>query len=262
MIKPSSDENVSLAVINGNYDILDTEVASRVKKTDVVNNVTSTGTNVPLSANMGKKLQDEKVAISSIVNNLTSTATDAPLSAAQGKALSDTIATLSTLIDRFIKSDVYPTDNTDLNNIKENGFRCINSTAPHNPIAQVGYLLTVRYNVARVFQIFLNYNYTGMRSWDGSTWSAWQKLVTADDIISETISFTTNQDANPAITVTVTKSGYTPIMANVEFTGNNHAFVYYCQIKNDTQVFLQFHGDENQTIGPLTGILRVVYKRN
>ena len=91
--KPSSDENYSIAVFNGNSDTIDTEMALRVKTADIVNNLTTTVTNKPLSAAQGKALNDAKVNISDIQNNLTSTATTKPLSAAQGKALSDTIAT-------------------------------------------------------------------------------------------------------------------------------------------------------------------------
>lgn len=89
--KPSSDENYSIAVFNGNSDTIDTEMALRVKTADIVNNLTTTVTNKPLSAAQGKALNDAKVNISDIQNNLTSTATNKPLSAAQGKALSDTI---------------------------------------------------------------------------------------------------------------------------------------------------------------------------
>ncbi len=93
--KPSSDEHYSVSVFNGNSDTLDTEMALRVKTADIINNLTSTATNKPLSAAQGKVLSDGKVNVSDIQNNLTSTATNKPLSAAQGKALSDTIATVS-----------------------------------------------------------------------------------------------------------------------------------------------------------------------
>ncbi len=93
LTKPSSDENYSVAVWNGNSDTIDTEMALRVKTSDIQNSLTSTATNKPLSAAQGKALNDSKVNISDIQNNLTSTATNKPLSAAQGKALSDTIAT-------------------------------------------------------------------------------------------------------------------------------------------------------------------------
>lgn len=56
---------------------------------DIRNTLTSTETNKALSAAMGKKLQDEKLAKSDVVNNLTTTDTSKALSAAQGKALND-----------------------------------------------------------------------------------------------------------------------------------------------------------------------------
>lgn len=91
LTKPSSDENYSVSVWNGNSDTLDTEIALRVKTSDIQNSLTSTATNKPLSAAQGKALNDAKVNVSDIQNNLTSTATNKPLSAAQGKSLSDTI---------------------------------------------------------------------------------------------------------------------------------------------------------------------------
>lgn len=56
---------------------------------DIRNTLTSTETNKALSAAMGKKLQDEKLAKTDVVNNLTTTDPSKALSAAQGKALSD-----------------------------------------------------------------------------------------------------------------------------------------------------------------------------
>ena len=65
-----------------------------VAKDEIVNNLTSSETNKPLSAAMGKKLQDEKLAKSDVVNNLTTTDASKALSAAQGKALNDRISGL------------------------------------------------------------------------------------------------------------------------------------------------------------------------
>lgn len=62
---------------------------SYIGRDEIVNNLTSTNTDNPLSAAMGKKLQDEKLAKTDVVNNLTTTDTTKALSAAQGKALSD-----------------------------------------------------------------------------------------------------------------------------------------------------------------------------
>ena len=55
----------------------------------VNNTLTSTSTSDALSAAMGKKLQDEKLAKTDVVNNLITTDTSKALSAAQGKVLND-----------------------------------------------------------------------------------------------------------------------------------------------------------------------------
>lgn len=56
---------------------------------DVVNSLNMDSPSSVLSAAMGKKLQDEKLAKTDVVNNLTTTDTSKALSAAQGKALND-----------------------------------------------------------------------------------------------------------------------------------------------------------------------------
>lgn len=55
----------------------------------VNNTLTSTSTSEALSAAMGKKLQDEKLAKTDVVNNLSTPDTSKALSAAQGKVLND-----------------------------------------------------------------------------------------------------------------------------------------------------------------------------
>lgn len=55
----------------------------------VNNTLTSTSTSEALSAAMGKKLQDEKLAKGDVANNLTTTDPSKALSAAQGKVLND-----------------------------------------------------------------------------------------------------------------------------------------------------------------------------
>lgn len=62
---------------------------SLVRVADVNNTLTNSSTDKPLSAAMGKKLQDEKLAKTDVVNNLTTTDTSKALSAAQGKELND-----------------------------------------------------------------------------------------------------------------------------------------------------------------------------
>lgn len=71
------------------YVVEAVEDSSLLREADVANSLTLTSTTTPLSAAMGKKLQDEKLAKSDVVNNLTTTDTSKALSAAQGKALSD-----------------------------------------------------------------------------------------------------------------------------------------------------------------------------
>lgn len=63
----------------------------------VNNTLTSTSASEALSASMGKKLQDEKLAKTDVVNNLTTTDISKALSAAQGKALNDKISALGSV---------------------------------------------------------------------------------------------------------------------------------------------------------------------
>lgn len=71
------------------YVVEAVEDSSLLREADVANSLTLTSTTTPLSAAMGKKLQDEKLAKEDVVNNLTTTDTSKALSAAQGKALND-----------------------------------------------------------------------------------------------------------------------------------------------------------------------------
>lgn len=76
------------------YVVEAVEDSSLLREADVANSLTLTSTTTPLSAAMGKKLQDEKLAKSDVVNNLTTTDASKALSAAQGKALNDRISGL------------------------------------------------------------------------------------------------------------------------------------------------------------------------
>lgn len=71
------------------YVVEAVEDSSLLREADVANSLTLTSTTTPLSAAMGKKLNDEKLAKTDVVNNLTTTDTSKALSAAQGKALND-----------------------------------------------------------------------------------------------------------------------------------------------------------------------------
>lgn len=76
------------------YVVEAVENSSLLREADVANSLTLTSTTAPLSAAMGKKLQDEKLEKTSVVNNLTTTDTSKALSAAQGKVLNDRISGL------------------------------------------------------------------------------------------------------------------------------------------------------------------------
>lgn len=71
------------------YVVEAVEDSSLLREADVANSLTLTSTTTPLSAAMGKKLNDEKLAKTDVVDNLYTTDTSKALSAAQGKVLND-----------------------------------------------------------------------------------------------------------------------------------------------------------------------------
>ena len=73
----------------GGYSISEIGKFNPIPEGSIINVLTSDSSSKPLSAAMGKKLQDEKLAKADVVNNLTTTDTSKALSAAQGKALND-----------------------------------------------------------------------------------------------------------------------------------------------------------------------------
>ena len=76
-------------------DGLKFDIGEYTKISDIVDNVTSTNTNKPLSANQGKVLKgliDGALTPNDVKDNLTSTDTNKPLSANQGKLLDEKIS--------------------------------------------------------------------------------------------------------------------------------------------------------------------------
>lgn len=73
----------------GGYSISEIGKFNLISEESIINVLTSTSSNKPLSAVMGKKLQDEKLAKEDVVDNLTTDEASKALSAAQGKALND-----------------------------------------------------------------------------------------------------------------------------------------------------------------------------
>lgn len=96
----SKDLNIMFAALTYTYAVsihystgsgysIEIQQDSLVRVADIDNTLTNSSTDTPLSAAMGKRLQDEKLAKTDVVNNLTTTDTSKALSAAQGKALND-----------------------------------------------------------------------------------------------------------------------------------------------------------------------------
>ena len=73
----------------GGYSISEIGKLNLISEGSIINELTSTSSNRPLSAAMGKKLQDEKLAKTDVVNNLITADASKALSAAQGKVLND-----------------------------------------------------------------------------------------------------------------------------------------------------------------------------
>jgi hypothetical protein len=92
--------------INDNFSELVTLIAAKIATSSIINNLTTGGTAVPLSAQQGVALKalidaidlSGKVNISSIVNDLTTGGTAVPLSAEQGKTLKGLIDTINSLL--------------------------------------------------------------------------------------------------------------------------------------------------------------------
>lgn len=86
---PSSDSRSikKLTITVSSNEVTGLTTISHLIVDDIRNTLTSTETNKALSAAMGKKLQDEKLAKTDVVNNLTTTDTSKALSAAQGEVL-------------------------------------------------------------------------------------------------------------------------------------------------------------------------------
>lgn len=106
-INLSSHDILSLSInvtSSSAYKVIDASAIISLTNEDINNTLTSSNSTIPLSAAMGKKLQDEKLAKSDVVNNLTTADASKALSAAQGKALNDKIEELITKTETTTES--------------------------------------------------------------------------------------------------------------------------------------------------------------
>ena len=116
-LSSTSTNAVQNKVIKGALDGKQDALTNPLTQSDVVNNLTSTSSTLPLSAKQGKALNDKfanyqplltnPLTKADVVNGLTSTVTNVPLSAAQGKVLNDKFASYQPLLTNpLTKSDV------------------------------------------------------------------------------------------------------------------------------------------------------------
>lgn len=71
------------------YKVVESSAHTLLREEDIINDLTTSSVTRPLSATMGKKLNDEKLAKTDVVNSLSDSSTSKALSAAQGKVLND-----------------------------------------------------------------------------------------------------------------------------------------------------------------------------
>lgn len=119
----ASDDVIAIEINDVTYKLTGATLASALKAIgyylvsgDIVNNLTSTATNKPLSAAQGKALNDAKFDAANVYNGLDKTVAGFALDARQGKVLNDAIATKQ----GTLTFDAVPTDGS-TNPVESNG---------------------------------------------------------------------------------------------------------------------------------------------
>lgn len=165
----------------GGYSISEIGKFNLISEGSIINVLTSTSSNKPLSAAMGKKLQDEKLAKSDVVNNLTTTDTTKALSAAQGEVLNS----------RF-KYNYIPIN-----------FSAINNTSDSATIK--GYMGNIDGNV------LVTKLTSGATLIDSSSddWVITPQEVSATKVVFVGLKLQSSRIATKTITVTISGSNYT-----------------------------------------------------
>ena len=186
---------------------------------DVVDNLTTGDADKALSANMGKKLNDEKLASADVINDLTTNDAKKALSAAQGKKLQD-----EKVEDAPKDGNAYGRKNKDwvevpehlnltsedLNDINGAGFATQKSiadyTTPENnyPINENGALIFANAHYSRSNQIYGSYLTNRWFARGGGNQQGartdWKEFVFTGDVLTKTntSSFTPTQPYHPA----------------------------------------------------------------
>ena len=115
---------------------------------------------------------------SDVVDNLTSTATNKPLSANMGHEIDSRLDKFSTDTGIIVRLD-----NTDINTIKQTGNYYAQASC-QNAISGGGYLTVFAYDNSYVLQTMYPYNATQIyvRVLNNGTWSNWQRMIRENDI--------------------------------------------------------------------------------
>ena len=106
--EPTTWEDTTIVLKGPKGDAGATGQAGQGANVNVINDLVTNSATDALSAGMGKKLNDEKLAKTDVVNNLTTTTAGKALDSSQGKVLDDKIATKT----RLTAGDVIPTNPT------------------------------------------------------------------------------------------------------------------------------------------------------
>ena len=210
------------------------EVDNKVNKTDIVDNLTSTDTDKPLSANQGKVLKDEVnlkanddevIKKTDITTTIDSTSTDSEIATA--KAVNDLLQTESA-------GNLTIPLNEDLNNLIYNRTRVwMNSQTveiatftnmPSGRFTECAVIFIPYENATSDYgeQIFVgNYNRIFIRNKINTTWTAWRRVCTTSvaDVPKTKITFrdTTNYEVyNPDITTYEVVNGICYLQADVK----------------------------------------------
>ena len=167
-------------VLKTDFDSLKTKVDGKVDKTDIVDNLTSTDTDKPLSANQGKVLKDEvdlKANDSDVVKKtdiITTTSNTATNEQVYGAFIMNTMLNNKDNIARVVGEEI----NVDTTTANIKGW-CVNlkGTTPNGSTA--GWFSNEYINNTTINQKFISYEKTMyIRSMFGGTWSKWAKVCT------------------------------------------------------------------------------------
>ena len=202
------DKVVDIAALDALKALINTDLDKKVNITDIVDALTSTSTDKPLSANQGSVIKTEldkkanttdvdtelakKINTADIIDNLTSTDTNKPLSAKQGKALDD---------KKLNKADAdkITVINADGVNIKDFILEnCTDKNKLHYiiskpnctdiPKVNTSYFMTIEnagYYTIKVTAkelIGKNNEYVCTYRSDSAKWSDWEKVLSSSDI--------------------------------------------------------------------------------